>query len=244
MIPIMDADYAVCIFSAVWKTKCARTKVNTQRIFKALHALPERDQLALEYRYRFNMPFREIGQRLGGISGAAVSHSISRALRRLRQISNQYMDFTPIIEHYENSLKEKDAVIDEKDALIVELNNTIKEKEETLSYLNKELEILLLKRKQYQFEEKNSKEQNLKKIADMSFSKRIKTVLSHANILYCVDLLAFDSFDEFSRIRGVGPVATIEIALTMSASGHREWVALALRNTQLELRETIQKAIE
>lgn len=244
MIPITDADYAVCIFSAVWKTKCARSKVNTRRIFDALRALPERDQLALEYRYRYDLPLREIGQKLGGISVSAARNIISRALRKLRQNSNQYMDFTPIVEHYEKNLNEKDAVIDEKDALIIELRNTIMEKEITLSYFKKQLEILLLNRQQYQFIEKYSEEQNLKKIADMAFSKWIKTALLHAKIFYCVDLLAFESFDEISRIRGISLVAAIEIALTMSESGYRECVGLALCNTQPELRELIQKAIE
>ena len=78
--------------------------------------------------------------------------------------------------------------------------------------------------------------------SDIQANKTLNA-LKNAQILSCLDLLTFESFDEILSIQRIGTASIREIIVKMLELGHHEWVYETMRNTTASLRDNLQKLL-
>ena len=227
-----NSEYASRIYCAALK-KEDDGDIYVRGVLDMIGTLTEREQLALECRYRNGLTYRQTGREIGGVCGERVRQILVRALRKLRQPSReQRMRISGILEKndmLQKLLQEKNKIIDEKNAVIDELHRqmdySVREKSPVQGTAN----------------ECNEPKRN---ISDADFSARIYHALTKAGIYDCEQLLAFHCFDDIIRIPNIGKVSILEIALKMREYGYIAWTERAAARTSMPLRAAIQKILE
>ena len=223
-----DNEYASRIYCAALE-KEDDGDIYVRGVLDMIGTLTEREQLALEYRYRNELTYIQTGRMLGGVCGERARQIIQRALRKLRQPSRLgQMRISAIVEKnntLQKLLKEKINLINEKNAVIEKLSSQT-------GYIAEE-EV----RRDESDIQKN-------KIEDIDFSTRTYNALKKAGIHDYDTLLAFSCFDDIMRIPNFGKITILEIARRMRDYGYTAWVDWATAMTSKGLRTFLQEALK
>ena len=225
-------EYASRIYCAALK-KEDDGDIYVRGVLDMIGTLTEREQLALECRYRNGLTYKQVGKEIGGVGIERARQILVKALRKLRQPSRvRRMCVSAILEKnntLRKQLQEKSDLIDEKNAVIDDL---YKQVENILKGRAVSQEV------QYGFGEREPK------IADIDFSMRTFHALMKAGIYDCEQLLAFHCVDDIIRIPNIGKVSILEIARKMREYGYIAWTERAAARTSMPLRAAIQKILE
>jgi sigma-70, region 4 len=251
-----DMEYMSRVYCATWNLDNDNGDLYIQGIQEALHTLSEREQLALELRYREGMTYKMVGQNIGGVCTERARYIIQMAMRKLRHLSPSIcMSVSQIVEKCDNlrsMLKEKNAVIDEQKKTIMDQKAKIEEQNAMMEAMKNEnrkpvssLQNLMkeTQRKDVSIAKKDF-ESTPFNIVEIPFSSRTYNALVAEGIFKCGEICAYTSFNELSCIPNIGRAALIDIAQKMYCFGFRNWVNTALIHTKGILRDMIQRELE
>lgn len=171
-----------------------------QKTLEIIREMGEREQHALEYRFRAGMTYREIGREMG-VSGSRVRQIICAALRELRKPANaERLDISRIVDKANRLTR----IVEQKNEIIQELRDQL------------QTEIL-------------TPDQRLEmqgiRLAELPLSPRTSSALDRAGFVECDQLLRFQTQQELLRIRSLGQKSLMELIRGMRNAGYTAWAS-------------------
>ena len=200
-----DAEYATNIYCAVLGLKASDGDVYVQGVFDVLAELPERDRLAMQYRFRENMTYIQIGK-IFGISNSRAQQIVTKDLFRLRKPKNIKRI------HISNLQKEYD-----------ELQKRLQEKEKAYEELFDQMIKLYWGEEIDDMLQKQLRHRRMT-LLELGFSQSIVEALVNAGIETCEELLTLSSERELYEIPYIGYGSVQTILSRMRKLGFSAWV--------------------
>ena len=78
-----DWEYASCIYCLILDLEHTDGDMYFRGVIEAISTLEEREQRAIEYRYRYNMTYLQVGEKIG-VGSTAARNVVLKARRKLR----------------------------------------------------------------------------------------------------------------------------------------------------------------